>query len=119
MRGRTALFDRLAVAQLIFSTPMITRPFDDLSLGGRIRPFRFMLTASAQPHDASEIGVRTRYVARYEKKPDIWPSLGWVNLYSHEPLAREARTLRVENLARYLFRLGSTRPCCEDDHAGR
>lgn len=62
-----------------------------------------MLTPSGQPHDASEIGVRTRYVARYEKNPEIWPRLGWVNLYSHEALAREAGTLRLENLARYLF----------------
>jgi hypothetical protein len=86
-------FDRLAVARLVFSTPMIARPFDDSSLGSHIQPFRFMLTASAQPLDASLLGVRTRYVAGYEKDPERWATLRWVNLYSHEPFAREARTL--------------------------
>jgi DNA-binding phage protein len=99
---RPAFFDRLAVSRLVFSTPAVTKPFDDLSLGARIRPFRFMLTASARPHDASLLGVRTRYVAPFEKDPERWASLPWVNLYSHEPHAHEASTLGLTTIARYI-----------------
>jgi hypothetical protein len=100
---RPAFFDRLAVTRLVFSTPMIARPFDDLSLGARIRPFRFMLTASARPKDASLLGLRTRYVAPFEKDPERWPALEWVNLYSHEAFAREARTLGLGTIGQYIF----------------
>lgn len=100
---RPAFFDRLAVARLVFSTPTIARPFDDLSLGTRIRPFRFMLTVSAHPHDASLLGVRTRYVAPFERDPERWASLPWVNLYSHKPFAREARTLGLGTIGQYIF----------------
>jgi hypothetical protein len=100
---RPAFFDRLAVTRLVFSTPIIARPFDDLSLGSRIRPFRFMLTASARPKDASLLGLRTRYVAPFEKDPERWPALEWVNLYSHESFAREARTLDLETVGKYIF----------------
>ena len=100
---RPAFFDRPAVAKLVFSTPAISRPFDDLSLGARIGPYRFMLTASAHPHDASLLGLRTRYVAPYDRDPERWASLPWVNLYSHEPLAREARTLGLTTIGQYIF----------------
>jgi DNA-binding phage protein len=95
-------FDRPAVARLVFSTPMITRPFDDLSLGARIHPFRFMLTASAHAKDASLLGMRTRYVAPFEKDPNAWARLPWVNLYSHEPLAREARVIGLTTIGQYI-----------------
>jgi len=62
-----------------------------------------MLTASAHPHDASLLGMRTRYVAPYERDPERWASLPWVNLYSHEPLAREARTLGLTTIGQYIF----------------
>lgn len=71
--------------------------------GSRIRPFRFMLTASARPKDASLLGLRTRYVAPFEKDPERWPALEWVNLYSHESFAREARTLDLETVGAYIF----------------
>lgn len=100
---RPKFFDRLAVARLVFSTPAIAKPFDDLSLGTRIQPFRFMLTASAHPHDASLLGVRTRYVAPFERDPERWGALPWVNLYSHEPLAHEARTLDLATIGQYIF----------------
>lgn len=95
-------FDRPAVARLAFSTPMITRPFDDLSLGARIHPFRFMLTASAHAKDASLLGMRTRYVAPFEKDPSKWDLLPWVNLYSHEPLAREAQAIGLSTIGQYI-----------------
>ncbi len=100
---RSAFFDRLAVARLVFSTPAIAKPFDDLSLGTRIRPFRFMLTVSAHPHDASLLGVRTRHVAPFERDPQRWATLPWVNLYSHKAFAHEARTLGLGTIGQYIF----------------
>jgi hypothetical protein len=97
-----AFFNHPAVARLVFSTPTITRPFDDLSLGARIHPFRFMLTASAHVKDASLLGMRTRYVAPFEKDPDAWAQLPWVNLYSHEPLTREARAIGLTTIGQYI-----------------
>lgn len=99
---RPAFFDQLAVSRLVFSTPATTRPFDDLSLGARIKPFRFMLTASARPKDAFLFGVRTRYVAPFEKDPERWASLPWVNLYSHEPFAHEAGALGLTSIGQYV-----------------
>jgi hypothetical protein len=98
-----AFFDCLAVARLVFSTPAVARPFEDLSLGARIRPFRFMLTASVYPKDASLLGVRTRYVAPFEKDPERWEAQAWVNLYSHQPLATEAKTLDLTTVGQYIF----------------
>lgn len=100
---RPMFFDRLAVSRLVFSTPNVAQPFDDLSLGARIQPFRFMLTASARPQDVSLLGVRTRYVAPFERNPGRWDGLPWVNLYSHEPHAHEASTLGFTTIARYLI----------------
>lgn len=47
--------------------------------------------------------MRTRYVAPFEKNPERWTTLPWVNLYSHEPLAHEARTLGLTTIGQYIF----------------
>ena len=100
---RPVFFDRLTVARLVFSTPAVAKPFDDLSLGARHSALPFHAHSVGASAGRVAAGVRTRCVAPYEKNPECWASLSWVNLYSHEPLAREAGTLGLGTIGQYIF----------------
>lgn len=52
--------------------------------------------------DPSLLGVRARYVVPFEKRPERWAALPWVNLYSHQPLVREARTISLTTIGQYI-----------------
>lgn len=87
-----AFFEKAAVARLVFSTPMITRPFDDGSLGARIRPFRFMLTTSAHAKDASLLGLRTATLRGSRRiRSDGLPCHGLTSIRTSRSLAKRRR----------------------------
>jgi len=80
--------DRLALTRITASSPALLDPFDGWNdgreYGDQVKPFNFLLSANvtAFGHPVGTDPTRFHLVARYEREPDKWDTLEWIERYS-------------------------------------